>query len=126
MNESAKSINFLPSLQRRHVVFANKIKQLGCWKSLLHQTRRIHRKRWAFALDLAAIPVKSRLILDGSLQHFATEVRRRWRAFQLVRRDVCGNENHPLQAKRLHGVTRHNEMSMVHGIEAPAEQSDFL
>ena len=108
------------------IVLPDKIKQFGAGKFLLHQKRRDHCKGRPLAIQFTSIPKKNRLTANRRLKHFTSRLRRRRRPVQLVGGDFCGNKNHPIQAQFFHRITGHDEMAVMHGIEAPAKQSDFL
>ena len=120
-HQTPQHIYFLPSSQIRHIVLTDEIKKPRTWKSRHHGSHGIHRERWPRPFCFASITKKIWLILDGRLDHLtAHSSGHRW-TIELVRRDICRDENDPLEAEFLHRIPRHNEMSMVDRIEAPAK-----
>ena len=91
-----------------------------------HEPHRFNGERRPLTLGLAGIHRKPGFTGNSGRDHFAAKTGSHRRARKLVGRHIHRNENDTIQAKGLHGITRQNEVSVVDGIEAPTEQTDFF
>lgn len=117
LHQPAQIFEAMPSVQLGGIVIADEVKELRVRVARPQRFDGIDGKARPFPAEFAVVHGESGLSGDGEFQHLAAQVGRRGRAFEFVRRNAGGNEDHTVELQTLDRITRQDEMAMVHRVE---------